>query len=137
MTNTALRVYTTVIALICGGAVAWSIHQSSITTAWQADARSWHSLAAQAVAHDRLTTRSMHQMVVRYDRLVVRTRRSQHKLLVSIKKAQQAGAAATASVPTPSFSTSVVSAPAPVSAPVPVAAPAPAPAPTTHTSPAP
>ena len=89
MTNTALRVYTTVIALICGGAVAWSIHQSSITTAWQADARSWHSLAAQAVAHDRLTTRSMHQMVVRYDQLVVRTRRSQHKLLVSIRKAQR------------------------------------------------
>ena len=74
MTNTALRVYTTVIALICGGAVAWSIHQSSITTAWQADARSWHSLAAQAVAHDRLTTRSMHQIVARYDRLIVRTR---------------------------------------------------------------
>jgi hypothetical protein len=137
MTNTALRVYTTVIALICGGAVAWSIHQSSITTAWQADSRSWHSLAAQAVAHDRLTTRSMHQMVVRYDRLVVRTRRSQHKLLVSIKKAQKAGAAVATTVPTTSYSTSLVAAPT-VSAPAPVAvAPAPAPAPTTHTSPAP
>lgn len=136
MTNTALRVYTTVIALICGGAVAWSIHQSSITTAWQADARSWHSLAAQAVAHDRLTTRSMHQMVVRYDHLVVRTRRSQHKLLVSIKKAQKAGAAVTTTVPTTSYSTSLVSAAPAVSAPAPVAV-APAPAPTTHTSPAP
>ena len=137
MTNTALRVYTTVIALICGGAVAWSIHQSSITTAWQADARSWQTLAAQAVTHDRATTRSMHQMVVRYDRLIVRTRRSQRKLLVSIKKAQRAGAAATTAVPTTSYSTSLVAAPA-VSAPAPVAvAPAPAPAPTTHTSPAP
>lgn len=135
MTNTAIRVYTTVIALICGGAVAWSIHQSSITTAWQADARSWHALAAQAVAHDRLTTRSMHQMVVRYDRLVVRTRRSQHKLLVSIRKAQRAGAAATASVPAASYTPSLVSAPV-ASAPAPVAV-APAPAPTTHTSPAP
>jgi hypothetical protein len=135
MTNTALRVYTTVIALICGGAVAWSIHQSSITTAWQADARSWHALAAQAVAHDRATTRSMHQMVVRYDRLIVRTRRSQRKLLVSIKKAQRAGAAATATVPTTSYSTSLVAAPS-VSAPAPVAV-APAPAPTTHTSPPP
>jgi len=135
MTNTALRIYTTVIALICGGAVAWSIHQSSITTAWQADARSWHALAAQAVAHDRLTTRSMHAMVVRYDRLVVRTRRSQHKFLVSIRKAQRVGAAATASVPTTSYTPSLVSAPA-VSAPAPVAV-APAPAPTTHTSPAP
>ena len=135
MTNTAIRVYTTVIALICGGAVAWSIHQSSITTAWQADARSWHALAAQAVAHDRLTTRSMHQMVVRYDRLVVRTRRSQHKLLVSIRKAQRAGVAATASVPAVSYTPSLVSAPV-ASAPAPVAV-APAPAPTTHTSPAP
>ena len=135
MTNTALRVYTTVIALICGGAVAWSIHQSSITTAWQADARSWHALAASAVTHDRLTTRSMHRLVVRYDRLVVRTRRSQRKLLVSITKAQRAGAAATATVPTTSYSTSLVAAPA-VSAPAPVAV-APAPAPTTHTSPAP
>jgi hypothetical protein len=135
MTNTALRVYTTVIALICGGAVAWSIHQSSITTAWQADARSWHSLAAQAVAHDRLTTRSMHRLVVRYDRVVVRTRRSQRKLLVGIRKAQRAGAAATASIPATSYSTSLVAAPS-VSAPAPVAV-APAPAPTTNTSPAP
>jgi hypothetical protein len=137
MTNTALRVYTTVVALICGGAVAWSIHQSSITTAWQADARSWHSLAAQAVAHDRAATRSMQRVVVRYDRLIIRTRRSQRKLLVGIRKAQRAGAAAAAAVPAPSFATSLVSSPAPtVSAPAPVAV-APAPAPTTHTSPAP
>jgi hypothetical protein len=88
------------------------------------------------VAHDRLTTRSMHQMVVRYDRLVVRTRRSQHKLLVSIKKAQKAGAAVATTVPTTSYSTSLVSAAPAVSAPAPVAV-APAPAPTTHTSPAP
>ncbi len=135
MNSTALRIYTTVIALICGGAVAWSIHQSSITTAWQADARSWDVLAAQAVAHDRMTTRTMHQLVVRYDQLVVRTRRSQRKLLISIKKAEQAGAGAAAAVPTSSYSTaSSVSAPAPVAV---APAPAPAPAPTTHTSPAP
>jgi hypothetical protein len=134
MTNTALRVYTTVIALICGGAVAWSIHQSSIATAWQADARSWHSLAAQAVAHDRVTTHTMRQMMVRYDHLVVRTRKSQKKLLVAIAKAQKAGAAATASVPSaPTYSAvSLPAASAPAPAPV-----TPAPAPTTHTSPAP
>ncbi len=136
MTNSALRVYTTVIALICGGAVAWSIHQSSITTAWQADARSWHSLAAQAVTHDRLTTRGMHRLVVRYDRLIVRTRRSEHKLLISIAKAPQAGAAASSATTTASY--------APIAAPVGVSAPAPAPVavaapppPTTSTSPAP
>ena len=134
MTNPALRVYTTVIALICGGAVAWSIHQGSITTAWQADARSWHSLAARAVAHDRLTTRSMHRLVARYDRLVVRTRLSEHKLLVSIAKAQQAGAAASSAPATASYGPVAV-APVGVSAPaVAVAAPPP---PTTHTSPVP
>jgi hypothetical protein len=132
MTNVALRIYTAAIALICGAAVAWSIHQSSITTAWQADARSWHSLATRAVAHDRLAARRMHQLDVRYNRLVIRTRRSQRKLVASIAKAEQAGAAA-ASVPT--AVTSAVTLPT-ASAPAPVAV-APPPAPTTHTSPAP
>jgi hypothetical protein len=130
MTSTALRIYTAAIALICGAAVAWSIHQSSIASSWQADARSWQGLAARAVAHDRLTARNMHALVARYDRLVVRTRRSQHRLLVTIAKAR-AGAAAAASVPAPSFSAASLPA---VSAPAPVA---PAPAPTTHTSPVP
>ena len=135
MTNSALRVYTTVIALICGGAVAWSIHQGSITTAWQADARSWHSLAAQTVAHDRVMTRSMHRLVARYDRLIVRTRRSEHKLLVSIAKAQKAGAAASSATATASYAPVAV-APVGVSVPAPVAVAAPPP-PTTHTSPVP
>jgi hypothetical protein len=134
MTNTALRVYTALIAVICGGAVAWSIHQSSIATAWQADARSWHTLAAQAVAHDHTTTRSMRKMLAQYNHLVVRTRKSQHKLLVAIAKAQKAGASTTASVAAaPSYSAvSLPAASAPAPAPV-----SPAPAPTTHTSPAP
>jgi hypothetical protein len=132
MTSRALRIYTAAIALICGAAVAWSIHQSSIASAWQADARSWQGLAARAVAHDRLTARNMHLLVARYDRLVVRTRRSQHRLVVTIGRAR-AGAAAAASAPAPSFSpASLPAASAP--APVPVA---PAPAPTTHTSPVP
>lgn len=134
MTNPALRVYTTVIALICGGAVAWSIHQGSITTAWQADARSWHSLAARAAAHDRLTTRSMHRLVARYDRLVVRTRLSEHKLLVSIAKAQQAGAAASSAPATASYGPVAV---APVGVSPPAVAVAAPPPPTTHTSPVP
>ena len=133
MTSMALRIYTAVIALICGAAVAWSIHQSSIASAWQADAQSWQGLAAQAVAHDRLTARNMHAMVARYDRLIVRTRRSQHRLLITIAKAQT-GATAAASVPSPpSFSTASLPA-ASTPAPAPVA---PAPAPTTHTSPVP
>ena len=50
MTSTGLRIYTTIIALICGAAVAWSIHQSSLATSWQADARSWHHGTAIARA---------------------------------------------------------------------------------------
>ncbi len=130
MTSTALRIYTAAIAIVCGLAVAWSIHQSSIASAWQADARLWHALAAQAVAHDRLTARSLHTTVVRYDRLVVRTRRSQHKLLVAIAKSR-AGAVAAASLASPSSGAAPLPA-APAPAPV-----APAPAPTTHTSPVP
>jgi hypothetical protein len=129
MTNTGLRIYTTVIALICGGALAWSIHQSSVATAWQADARSWHGLAAQAVVHDRQTTLRMRTMVAEYDRLVVRTRKSQRKLLKAIARAQRVGAAAVA-VPQSAAVTSIA---APASAPAPVAVPA-APAPTTHTT---
>jgi hypothetical protein len=128
MTSTALRVYTTVIALICGGAVAWSIHQSSITAAWQSDSRSWHTLAAQAVTHDRLTTKRMHTLVAEYDRLVVRTRKSQRKLMAAIVKAQRTGASSV-SVPR-STAFPAVASPA-AAAPVAVAAPA---APTTHTS---
>jgi len=114
MTSLALRIYTAAIAVICAGAVAWSLHQGSVASAWKADAGSWHALAAQAVA--------------RYDRLVIRTRRSQHALLAAIGKAR-AGAAQAILPATPSFSAAAL----PVApAPVPVA-----PAPTTHTSPAP
>src|SRR6476469_4500243 len=124
MTSTGLRIYTTVIALICGGAVAWSIHQASLASSWQADARSWHTVAQRTVAHDRTTTRQMHHLVVRYNTLVVRTRRSERKLLAGMRRAQTAGAQLPSA---PAFAS--VAAP---SSPAPVAA-APAP-PTTHTS---
>jgi hypothetical protein len=125
MTSTGLRIYTTVIALICGAALAWSIHQTSLASAWQADARSWHAVAQRTVTHDRVTTDRMRHLVIRYNTLVVRTRRSERKLLAGMRRAQTAGA----QLPSvPSFA----SAAAPTSS-APVAAPAPAP-PTTHTS---
>lgn len=126
MTSTGLRIYTTIIALICGGAVAWSIHQASLASSWQADAASWHAVAQRTVTHDRVTTKQMHHLTARYNTLVVRTRHSERKLLASIRNAQAGGAALPS---TPSFAT--VSSPA--SSAAPVAAPAPA-APTTHTS---
>jgi hypothetical protein len=128
MTSVGLRIYTAAIAIICGGALAWSIHQSAVATAWQADARSWHSLAAQAVWHDRQTTARMRTMVAQYDRLVVRTRKSQKKLLHAIARANRVNAA----VPMPQTASvsSTYSAPA---AAAPVAVPAPS-APATHTT---
>lgn len=126
MTSTGLRIYTTVIALICGGAVAWSIHQASMASSWQADARSWHTVAQRTVAHDRVTTRQMRHLALRYNTLVVRTRRSEQKLLAGMRRAQTAGAA----LPSASSFASIA---APASSSAPVAAPAPAP-PTTHTS---
>jgi len=125
MTSTGLRIYTTIIALICGAAVAWSIHQSSLASSWQADARSWHAVAQRTVLHDRQTSIHMRHLVGRYNRLVVKTRRSEHKLLASIRNGQ----ATSAQLPSASF-TGIS---APISAPAPVAAPAAAP-PTTHTS---
>ena len=92
MTSTGLRIYTTVIALICGAAVAWSIHQASMASSWQADARSWHAVAQRTVTHDRVTTNRMRHLVIRYNTLVVRTRRSERKLLAGMRRAQTAGA---------------------------------------------
>ena len=91
MTNTGLRIYTAVIALICGAAIVWSIHQSTLAASWQADSRSWHRVAATTVAHDRGTAVQMQQLVVRYNRLVKRTRRSQRRLLADVRKLQSTG----------------------------------------------
>jgi hypothetical protein len=126
MTSTGLRIYTTIIALICGGAVAWSIHQASLASSWQADARSWHAVAQRTVAHDRMTAAHMRHLVGRYNQLVVRTRRSERRLL-SAMKSQTSAAALQAG----SFTS--VAAPISATASAPVAAPAPA-APTTKTS---
>ena len=119
MTSAGLRIYTTIIAIICGGAVAWSIHQASLASSWQAAAQ-------RTVTHDRATARQMRHLVVRYNRLVLKTRRSERKLLASIRNAQTGG---TQLPSAPGFAT--LSSPA--TSPAPVAAPAPAP-PTTHTS---
>jgi hypothetical protein len=125
MTSTGLRIYTTVIALICGGAVAWSIHQASLASSWQADARSWHTVAQRTVLHDQATSVHMRRLVHRYNRLVIQTRRSERKLLASIRRGQTAAA----SIPSASFA----SASGPISSPAPAASPAPS-APSTHTS---
>lgn len=92
MTSTAIRVYTVLIAIVCGAALAWSIHQSSVAAAWQADSRSWQVVAQRSVVHDRMTTQGMRRLVGRYNRLIVRTRRSERLLLAEARKARRTSA---------------------------------------------
>lgn len=129
MASTGIRIYTALIAIICGAAIAWSIHQSSIASAWQADSLSWHAIAQRIVLHDRLTTRQMRRLVVQYDHLVVRTRRSQTRLLADIRKAERVRAASI-SVPQQTVSGNAAAAPAPATVPAPAG-------PVTSTSPPP
>ena len=122
MTSTGLRIYTAVIAVICGAAIVWSIHQSTLAATWQSDSRSWHSLAATTVAHDRQTAMQMQRMVVRYNKLVAHTRRSQRRLLADIRRLQTTGgttaltAQSTGYVAPSSSSGYTSTAPAPVAA---------------------
>jgi hypothetical protein len=131
MASVGIRIYTAVIAIVCGAAIAWSIHQSSIASAWQADSLAWHGIAQRTVLHDRVTTRRLRRLVVQYDHLVVRTRRSQTRLLADIRKAERARAAAI-SVPQQTVYGNAAAAAA--AAPAPAAVPPPA-APVTSTSP--
>ena len=121
MTSTALKLYTTVIAVLCAAAIAWTINQSTAAAAWRNEARSWHTAAQSTVIHEQAITRRYEQLAVRYNRLVVDTRRSQKRLVARMQTAQAVPAGGTGS-----------SLPAP--APVSVAAPAPAPAPSAPTT---
>lgn len=117
MTNTALKIYTAVIALVCALAIAWSINQSSAAAAWHVEAGSWQAVAQRSVAHDRLTSRRYRTLAQRYNQLVVGTQRSQRRLLGNLHTAQTA--------PTSIPSTTV---------PVPTAVGTTTSVPTTHTS---
>ena len=129
MTSTAIRVYTVLIAIVCGAALAWSIHQSSVAAAWQADSRSWQVVAQRSVVHDRVTTQGMRQLVARYNRLVARTRRSERLLLTEVRNARRS------SVTRVSLPRQTIFQPAAGTVgPAPIAPPAPAP-PTTSASP--
>ena len=94
MTSLALKVYTVVVALICGAALAWSIDQQHAAQAAATNARDWHRLAAATLAHDKATTKANHLLVVRYNHLAHRTTASQAKLLRALKQARTASVAA-------------------------------------------
>jgi hypothetical protein len=136
MTNIALRVYTAVVALVCGGAVAYSIDQQRVAAAASADARSWQAAVQRSVHHDRATLRTNRLMVRRYNVLVRRTKRSERRLLAALATARSQAAAPAYAAQATVYRT--VSTPAaPTAAPVPVSAPTPVPVsspPTTKTS---
>ena len=94
MSNVVIKVYTVLIALVCGATLAWSIDQQHVAAASAADARSWQQLAKATVSHDRATTRANHVLVARFNRLVHRTAAAQKRLLQAIKDAQSAAATA-------------------------------------------
>lgn len=125
MTDTALKVYTAVIALVCFAAIAWSINQTTTANAWSAEAGNWQTTARQTTEHDRQLARQYRRLERRYNRLVVTTRRAQKKLISSMAAAQAAPTSVSGGIPA---STSVAA-----PAPVPVATTTTA-APTTHTS---
>ena len=126
MTSIAIKTYTVVLALICGGALVWSIDQQHAAAAGAAEVRAWQHVVAATVAHDRATTRANHLLVVRYNALAHKTAQSQAKLLHALSAARTATrAAATQSTVyrtvsggttyTPAPATTVTATPAPVS----------------------
>jgi hypothetical protein len=117
MTNTVLKLYTAVIALLCAGAIAWSIDQSAAAGTWQHEVASWRAVAARSLANERAVAHRYRHLAQRYNRLVRDTRRSQRRLLASVNQTRLA--APPTVTPTAQVSTGPVAAPAPVaSAPV-------------------
>lgn len=117
MNSLALRFYTVAIALICGGAIAYTINQQQQAATWQTEAASWRQLAAKSVRRDRATGHKMRVLVNRYNQLVVDTRRSQRRLLRS--GATSSGTvyrtvSSAAPIPSSSAAPTAVAAPAPV-----------------------
>lgn len=110
MTSAALKLYTAVTALVCAGAIAWSIHQSSAATTWRAEAGKWQTVAQQTVAHDRHSVHRYRVLARRYNQIVVRTRRSQQRLLAGLHAAQPMSVA---QIPTVSTVTPVATASTP------------------------
>jgi hypothetical protein len=128
MASTALRAYTAGTALLCTGAIAFSLHQQAAAEQWQKEAGAWQSVSRQSVAKGRKAIRSEHRLAIRYNALVRHTNRSQQVLLKRLKSASSQPAAtvyrtsagAVSSAPVATVSTAPVSVPAP--------------APTTHVS---
>jgi len=124
MTSTALKLYTTVVAVLCAAAIAWTINQSTAAAAWRNEAFSWQTTVQRTLAREQAVNRRYQRLAVRYNRLVVDTRRSQKRLIARMQTAQ--------AVPAASVGSSLAApAPASVAVPAPAAAPS---APTTRTS---
>jgi hypothetical protein len=132
MNSLALRLYTVVVALVCGGAIAYTIDQQHQAATWQTELAGWQQLAARTVKQNRLANHRVRILVHRYNKLVVATNASQRRLLSAAKKSAAASTYTASSSYVSSGYSSGGAAPTAVSAPAP--APVAAPAPTTAVS---
>lgn len=125
MASTALRAYTAGTALLCTGAIAFSLHQQQAAAQWQKEAGAWQTVSSQSLARGRAALRSEHRLAIRYNALVRHTNRSQQVLLKRLRSAATQPAATV-------YRTSATAGATVATATTPVSVPAPAP--TTHTS---
>jgi hypothetical protein len=135
VTSIALRIYTAVVALVCGGAVAYSIDQQRVADAAAAQAATWQAQAFRSASHDAATLYMSRRMVRRYNLLVRRTRASERRLVAALNASRSSAIASYA--PQSTVYHTVATGSAPVAAPVSTPAPTPAPVsspPTTKTS---
>lgn len=128
MASTALRAYTAGTALLCTGAIAFSLHQQQAAAQWQKEAGAWQAVSRQSVAKGRAALHSEKRLAIRYNALVRHTNRSQKVLLKQLRSAATQAPSTVYRTSAPSTGSA-----APVST---YTAPAavPAPAPTTHVS---
>ncbi len=132
--SSLIKLTTGTLALLLTGSVGYGIHQvgqveqaSKQAQSWRAEAEGWQSVAQASARHDNQVAAENRALVRKYNQLVVDTRAQEQQLVIA---AQEAQAAASATVPTPPAAgydqvPSVQAAPPVQSAP-PAAQPAPA-----------
>ncbi len=94
MTSTAIRIYTAIMALACGGAIVFALQQQHQADTWQSDSRAWQDLVAKSTAQDQLNARRLKLVIHRYNLLVRNTTRSQRKLLAALQQRSSASTSA-------------------------------------------
>ena len=88
MTTVAIRIYTSIIAVVCTAAIAFALHAQNASAKWRQQVAYWQQSSADTLQHDWRTTTQMRRLMHRYNKLVVQTRRSERRLLAALNDAQ-------------------------------------------------